>query len=76
MERHAPALWDKLSEGGEKLECGWLTDRFGITWQIIPVTLGEMLNDPDPDKSQRVMKAMMQMEKIDIERLKQAYLQP
>jgi predicted 3-demethylubiquinone-9 3-methyltransferase (glyoxalase superfamily) len=53
--------------------CGWLTDKYGLSWQIIPTILGEMLNDPDPAKSQRVMKAMMKMKKIDIETLKGAH---
>jgi predicted 3-demethylubiquinone-9 3-methyltransferase (glyoxalase superfamily) len=66
-------LWEKLSEGGEKGPCGWLTDKFGVSWQIIPRVLGEMLRDEDAEKSQRVMNAMLQMSKIDIEGLKQAY---
>ncbi|HYT52650.1 MAG TPA: VOC family protein [Gaiellaceae bacterium] len=66
-------LWEKLSEGGEKGPCGWLTDRYGVSWQIIPRALGEMLSDPDPEKSKRVMNAMLQMSKIDIQGLKQAY---
>jgi predicted 3-demethylubiquinone-9 3-methyltransferase (glyoxalase superfamily) len=66
-------LWDKLSEGGEKNPCGWLKDKYGLTWQIILSVLGEMLADKDPDKSSRVMKAMMQMVKIDIDGLKRAY---
>jgi predicted 3-demethylubiquinone-9 3-methyltransferase (glyoxalase superfamily) len=68
-------LWEKLSEGGEKLRCGWLKDKYGLSWQIIPTALGAMLHDPDPVKSQRVMKAMLQMTKIDIESLKQAFEQ-
>jgi predicted 3-demethylubiquinone-9 3-methyltransferase (glyoxalase superfamily) len=66
-------LWEKLSEGGEKQRCGWLKDKYGISWQIIPSALGEMLQDKDAEKSRRVMKAMLQMDKIDIEGLKQAY---
>jgi predicted 3-demethylubiquinone-9 3-methyltransferase (glyoxalase superfamily) len=66
-------LWDKLSAGGEPSRCGWLKDRFGVSWQIIPRTLGRLLQDPDPVKAQRVMAAMLQMGKIDIEKLKQAY---
>jgi predicted 3-demethylubiquinone-9 3-methyltransferase (glyoxalase superfamily) len=66
-------LWDKLSKGGETSQCGWLTDRFGVTWQIVPTVLGEMLNDPDPAKSQRVMRAMLQMTKLDIKILREAY---
>ena len=68
-------LWEKLSSGGEKQRCGWLKDKYGVSWQIIPTTLGQMLQDKDPAKSKRVMQAMMQMEKIDIKRLKQAYEQ-
>ena len=66
-------LWDKLSEGGRKDRCGWLQDKFGLSWQIIPSTLGTMLGDKDPQKSQSVMMAMLQMEKLDMARLKQAY---
>jgi len=66
-------LWEKLSEGGEEGQCGWLKDKYGLSWQIVPSVLGKMLQDKDPEKSQRVMKAMLQMHKIDIERLKQAY---
>jgi predicted 3-demethylubiquinone-9 3-methyltransferase (glyoxalase superfamily) len=66
-------LWEALSEGGEKGPCGWLTDRFGVSWQIIPRALGELLNDEDPEKAQRVMNAMLQMSKIEIEGLRQAY---
>jgi predicted 3-demethylubiquinone-9 3-methyltransferase (glyoxalase superfamily) len=66
-------LWEKLSDGGEKQQCGWLKDKFGVSWQIVPRVLLEMLNDPDPVKSQRVMKAMLPMGKIDIKILKQAY---
>lgn len=66
-------LWDKLSDGGEPQRCGWLKDKFGLSWQIIPDTLGKLLSDPDPQKAQRVMQAMMQMEKIDVSRLNQAY---
>lgn len=66
-------LWEGLSEGGEKGPCGWLTDKFGVSWQIIPRALGEMLSDSDPEKSQRVMTAMLQMGKIEIDGLRQAY---
>lgn len=65
-------LWEKLSESGEKVECGWLKDKYGLSWQIVPTVLIELLNDPGPEKSQRVMKAMLQMDKIDIKTLKQA----
>ena len=67
-------LWDKLTaDGGEPGPCGWLKDKFGLSWQIIPTALGELLGDPDPEKSQRAMKAMLEMSKIDIEGLKRAY---
>ncbi len=66
-------LWEKLSEGGEKGPCGWLTDKYGVSWQIIPRTLGEMLSDEDPEKASRVMNAMLQMCKIEIEGLRKAY---
>jgi predicted 3-demethylubiquinone-9 3-methyltransferase (glyoxalase superfamily) len=66
-------LWEKLVAGGKPVQCGWLTDKFGVSWQIIPTVLGEMLSDSDPAKASRVMKAMMQMIKIDIATLKQAY---
>ena len=68
-------LWEKLSEGGEKQQCGWLKDKFGVSWQIIPTALGEMMQDKDPEKSKRVMEAMLKMEKIDIKTLRQAYEQ-
>lgn len=66
-------LWETLSEGGEKQRCGWLKDKYGVSWQIIPTALGKMLSDADAGKSKRVMKAMLQMDKIDIEGLRQAY---
>jgi len=66
-------LWEKLSAGGATNRCGWLQDKYGLSWQIIPSVLGEMLGDKDPKKAQNVMNAMLQMEKIDIKRLKQAY---
>lgn len=66
-------LWEKLSAGGEPGRCGWLKDKFGLSWQIIPSALSEMLQDDDDEKSERVMTAMLQMDKIDIAGLKQAY---
>jgi len=65
--------WTKLSQGGQTQVCGWLKDKFGLSWQIVPNALIELATDPDPEKSQRVMRAMMQMTKIDIAKLKQAY---
>ncbi len=66
-------LWEKLSEGGEKSRCGWLTDKFGVTWQIVPSRLGSLLHGPDARKSKAAMAAMMQMGKLDIEALQRAY---
>ncbi len=66
-------LWTKLCEGGSPGRCGWLKDKFGLSWQIIPTTLGRLLADKDPAKSQRVMQAMLQMVKLDIQKLQQAY---
>lgn len=68
-------LWEKLSAGGEKSRCGWLRDKFGVSWQIIPTALGKMLGDPDRAKAARVMQAMLKMEKIDIQGLRQAFEQ-
>jgi len=67
--------WDKLSSGGEKMQCGWLKDKFGITWQIVPTVLGKLMSDPDPNKSKRVTQAMLKMTKLDIGELEKAYNQ-
>jgi predicted 3-demethylubiquinone-9 3-methyltransferase (glyoxalase superfamily) len=72
-QQEVDELWEKLSAGGEKNSCGWLRDKYGVSWQIIPSTLGKLLQDKDPEKSTRVMKAMLKMTKIDIEGLKRAY---
>lgn len=67
-------LWDKLTAGGgEESMCGWLKDKYGLSWQIVPTALGQMLNDPDPEKAGRVMQAMLKMNKIDIPALQEAY---
>jgi predicted 3-demethylubiquinone-9 3-methyltransferase (glyoxalase superfamily) len=66
-------LWEKLSAGGQKEQCGWLKDKFGVSWQIIPSALGELMNDKDPKKAQNVMEAMMKMSKIEIKKLQEAY---
>ena len=66
-------LWEALSDGGSIEQCGWLKDRYGVSWQIVPTVLGQMLGDPDPAKAQRVMQAMLQMIKLDIAGLKAAY---
>jgi predicted 3-demethylubiquinone-9 3-methyltransferase (glyoxalase superfamily) len=74
-QQEVDELWEKLSEGGEKSRCGWLKDKFGLSWQIIPSVLGELLQDKDAEKSERVWEAMFQMGKIDIKALKHAYNQ-
>jgi predicted 3-demethylubiquinone-9 3-methyltransferase (glyoxalase superfamily) len=66
------AFWSKLSEGGEEGPCGWLKDKYGVSWQIIPTALPELLSDPDQEKSQRVMRAMLEMKKIEIDDLERA----
>ena len=66
-------LWEKLSAGGRKDRCGWLQDKYGLSWQIIPTALMRLMSDPDPQKSARVMKAMLQMDKIDIRKLQEAH---
>ena len=66
-------FWEKLSAGGTEQQCGWFKDKFGLSWQIVPPILGEMLNDDDDAKSKRVMQAMLKMVKLDIEKLKAAY---
>jgi len=68
-------FWKKLSAGGKKVQCGWLKDRFGVSWQIVPTVLGELLSDKDPARSELVMHAMLKMVKLDIKKLKQAYHQ-
>src|SRR5687768_13980840 len=66
-------LYEKLSEGGQKQPCGWLLDKFGVSWQVIPPILGQLMNDKDPQKSKSVVDAMLKMHKIDIQKLKDAY---
>jgi predicted 3-demethylubiquinone-9 3-methyltransferase (glyoxalase superfamily) len=74
-QQEVDELWEKLSAGGEKSRCGWLKDKFGLSWQIIPSSLMEMLSDKDRKKSERVMNAMLKMDKIIIDELKKAYNQ-
>ena len=74
-QKEIDEYWKKLSAGGEEGPCGWLKDRYGMSWQIVPAVLGEMLQDKDPEKAERVMKAMLQMKKIDVKALKEAYKQ-
>ena len=71
-QQEVDRLWDELSEGGRKDRCGWLQDRYGLSWQIIPVTLMQLMSDPDKQKAGRVMKAMLAMDKIDVEKLEAA----
>lgn len=72
-QREVDELWEKLSAGGEKGKCGWLKDKYGLSWQVIPTKLWELMRDPNPKKSQAVMQAMLQMTKLDIAGLQQAY---
>jgi predicted 3-demethylubiquinone-9 3-methyltransferase (glyoxalase superfamily) len=74
-QEEVDGFWSTLSEGGEEGPCGWLKDRFGLSWQIVPTVLPELLSDPDPKKSQRVMQAMLQMKKIEIDALERAAAQ-
>ena len=75
MQKEVDYYWEKLSEGGDEKaqQCGWLKDKYGVSWQIVPEELNELVGDPASEKSQRAMKAMLQMKKIDIKTLKQAY---
>jgi predicted 3-demethylubiquinone-9 3-methyltransferase (glyoxalase superfamily) len=68
-------LWERLSEGGEKGQCGWLKDKYGVSWQIVPTILGKLMQDADPEKAKRVTQAMLQMHKLDIKALQEAYEQ-
>jgi predicted 3-demethylubiquinone-9 3-methyltransferase (glyoxalase superfamily) len=72
-QKEVDDLWEKLTEGGSEQRCGWLQDKYGLSWQIIPTVLGRLLQDKNPAKAQAVMQAMLQMDKIDIARLKKAY---
>ncbi len=72
-QEEVDAYWEKLSAGGAQVECGWLKDKFGLSWQIVPTVLVKLLSDPDPEKSRRVMKTMLTMKKLDIRTLRQAY---
>ena len=66
-------FWEKLSEGGQESRCGWLKDKYGVSWQIVPTVLGKMMSASDPERSNRVMQAIMQMQKLDIQQLKEAF---
>ena len=72
-QEEVDAYWGKLSAGGEESQCGWLKDKFGVSWQVVPTILGELMSDPDPKKAGRVVEAMMRMGKLQIDVLKKAY---
>jgi predicted 3-demethylubiquinone-9 3-methyltransferase (glyoxalase superfamily) len=74
-QKEIDGYWKKLSKGGKEVQCGWLKDKYGLSWQIVPTVLAKLLEDKDPARSQRVMKAMLQMVKIDIKTLQRAYKQ-
>ena len=69
-------MWEKLSEGGEKVECGWLKDQYGLSWQVAPTVLAKMLSDPDSARADRVLQAVLKMKKLDIQKLEEAYGRP
>ena len=75
-QREVDDFWEKLSAGGEKSQCGWLKDKYGLSWQVVPTVLIDYLQDKDPAKAKRVMHAMLQMSKLDIAKLKQAHEKP
>ena len=72
-QQEVDELWDKLCEGGKPVQCGWLEDKFGLSWQIVPIEFMKLMQDPDPEKSKKVMQAMMQMQKLDLAKLREAY---
>lgn len=72
-QKELDRMWDKLSEGGQEVECGWLKDKYGLSWQIVPTVLGRMIADPDPARSNRVMQAVLRMKKLDLKALKEAF---
>ena len=72
-QKEVDHFWEKLSAGGEEVQCGWLKDKFGLSWQVVPTVLSEMLQDKDAQKAKRVMSAMLKMKKLDIAELKRAY---
>jgi predicted 3-demethylubiquinone-9 3-methyltransferase (glyoxalase superfamily) len=75
-QKEIDELWENLSAGGEQIQCGWLKDKYGVSWQIVPSALGRMMQEPDAAKSSRVMKALLQIKKLDLAALKKAYEQP
>jgi predicted 3-demethylubiquinone-9 3-methyltransferase (glyoxalase superfamily) len=75
-QKELDRFWNNLSAGGKEVECGWLTDKYGVSWQIVPAVLGKMLKDKDATKTEGVMSALLQMRKLDIDALQRAYRQP
>jgi predicted 3-demethylubiquinone-9 3-methyltransferase (glyoxalase superfamily) len=75
-QEEVDTYWEKLTAGGSDVQCGWLKDKFGLSWQVVPTVLSQLLSDPDPEKSQRVMKALMAMKRLDIRELKRAFDNP
>jgi predicted 3-demethylubiquinone-9 3-methyltransferase (glyoxalase superfamily) len=72
-QKEVDFYWDRLSAGGGEVQCGWLKDKFGLSWQVVPAALGKLMSSPDPERSKRVVKAFMAMKKLDIQTLQQAY---
>jgi len=72
-QQEVDEYWAKLTAGGQESQCGWLKDKFGLSWQIVPTVLGELLSDPDPKKAKRAMQAMLKMKKLDVAALKRAH---
>ena len=72
-QKEVDHFWERLSAGGKQVQCGWLKDKYGLSWQVVPAVLGKLMSDPDPKKSKRVMEAMLQMKKLDIKKLEEAY---
>ena len=72
-QKEVDRMWAKLSEGGKEVQCGWLKDKYGVSWQVVPTVLAKMMSDPDPARTARVFQAMLQMKKLDIKGLKKAY---
>lgn len=72
-QKEIDRFWSKLTDGGKEMPCGWLTDKYGMPWQIVPAIMGKMMSDPDPEKSKRVFQVMLEMTKLDIAKLKAAY---
>jgi predicted 3-demethylubiquinone-9 3-methyltransferase (glyoxalase superfamily) len=72
-QKEVDYFWDKLTDGGEESQCGWLKDKFGLSWQVVPDVLNKLLTDKDTKKAQRAMKAMLEMQKLDVKKLTQAF---